>query len=105
MLESPQLSWDSDCTRVLEDLFEDHGDTMALQYGGSHLVHRIQTYRHTAKWSSHGSDMVQSLSRYYSNTFSGEQQKIMFNNVCRGILPCSFYMQSINGSYKVDLIN
>ena len=25
--------------RILEDLYEAHGDTLALQYGGSQLVH------------------------------------------------------------------
>uniref|UniRef100_A0A2P2I588 Polyphosphoinositide phosphatase-like n=2 Tax=Hirondellea gigas TaxID=1518452 RepID=A0A2P2I588_9CRUS len=79
VLETPLIPWDSDCSRVLEDLFEDHGDTMALQYGGSHLVHRIQTYRHTAKWSSHTSDMMQSLSRYYSNTFSDLEKQQSIN--------------------------
>nr|KAG5690454.1 hypothetical protein BaRGS_010081 [Batillaria attramentaria] len=28
--------------RMLEELYEDHGDTLALQYGGSQLVHRIK---------------------------------------------------------------
>jgi hypothetical protein len=27
-------------------MYEDHGDTLALQYGGSALVHRIKTYRY-----------------------------------------------------------
>ncbi|KAF2363950.1 SAC domain [Trinorchestia longiramus] len=79
VLTEPHIPWDSDCSRVLEDLYEDHGDTMALQYGGSQLVHRIQTYRHTAKWSSHGSDMMQSLSRYYSNRFSDLEKQQSFN--------------------------
>jgi hypothetical protein len=56
---------------MLEELYEDHGDTLALQYGGSQLVHRIKTYRKTAPWTSQGSDIMQTLSRYYSNTFSG----------------------------------
>lgn len=45
VLESPKLEFDSDCVRMLEELYEDHGDTLALQYGGSQLVHRIRTYR------------------------------------------------------------
>jgi len=45
VLESPKLEFDSDCVRMLEELYEDHGDTLALQYGGSQLVHRIKTYR------------------------------------------------------------
>lgn len=37
----------------------DHGDTLALQYGGSQLVHRIKTYRKTAAWTSQGNDFMQ----------------------------------------------
>jgi len=70
-LDRPNLDFDSDCVRLLESLYEDHGDTLALQYGGSQLVHRIKTYRKTAPWTSQGNDIMQTLSRYYSNTFSG----------------------------------
>lgn len=56
---------------MLEELYEDHGDTLALQYGGSQLVHRVKTYRKISPLSSHSRDILQTLSRYYSNTFSG----------------------------------
>lgn len=72
-LERPALDFDSDCVRLLESLYEDHGDTLALQYGGSQLVHRIKTYRKTAPWTSQGTDIMQTLSRYLSNTFSGKK--------------------------------
>ncbi|KAK7074202.1 phosphatidylinositol-3,5-bisphosphate 5-phosphatase [Halocaridina rubra] len=72
VLDKPSLEFDSDCVRMLEEMYEDHGDTLALQYGGSQLVHRIKTYRRTAPWTSQGNDIMQTLSRYYSNTFSGE---------------------------------
>lgn len=55
VLESPKLEFDSDCVRMLEELYEDHGDTLALQYGGSQLVHRIKTYR----WVKHDSSGLQ----------------------------------------------
>lgn len=71
VLETPSIEFDSVCVQILEEMYEDHGDTLALQYGGSQLVHRIATYRKTAPWSSHGNDIMQSLSRYLSNTFSG----------------------------------
>ena len=45
VLEAPRLKYDTDCVRILEEMYEDHGDTLALQYGGSALVHRIKTYR------------------------------------------------------------
>ncbi|MHC5848291.1 hypothetical protein ACYT7O_11010, partial [Streptococcus pyogenes] len=55
------------------------GDTLALQYGGSQLVHRIKTYRKTAAWASQGNDIMQTLSRYYSNTFSDTEKQHSIN--------------------------
>ncbi|KAG7213368.1 hypothetical protein KM043_002662 [Ampulex compressa] len=79
VLESPKLEFDSDCVRMLEEIYEDHGDTLALQYGGSQLVHRIKTYRKTAPWTSQGNDIMQTLSRYYSNTFSDQEKQHTIN--------------------------
>jgi hypothetical protein len=79
VLDTPTLEFDSDCVRMLEELYEDHGDTLALQYGGSQLVHRIKTYRKTAPWTSQGNDIMQTLSRYYSNTFSGGLRLVLFS--------------------------
>lgn len=59
------------CPRLFEELYEDHGDTLSLQYGGSQLVHRVKTYRKIAPWTQHSKDIMQTLSRYYSNAFSG----------------------------------
>ncbi|KOB69489.1 putative SAC domain-containing protein 3, partial [Operophtera brumata] len=79
LIGKPNIEFDSDCARLLEGLYEDHGDTLALQYGGSQLVHRIKTYRKTAPWSSHGNDIMQTLSRYYSNTFSDAEKQNTMN--------------------------
>ena len=79
MLHTNTLAFDTDCVRMLESLYEDHGDTLALQYGGSQLVHRIQTYRKTAPWASQGNDIMQTLSRYYSNTFSDNEKQNTIN--------------------------
>ena len=78
VLPKPELQFESDTVRMLEELYEDHGDTLALQYGGSQLVHRIKTYRKIAPLSSHSRDIMQTLSRYYSNAFSdAEKQNVM----------------------------
>lgn len=77
--ESQELEFDTDVIRMLEELYEDHGDTLALQYGGSQLVHRINTYRKTAPWTSQGNDIMQTLSRYYSNTFSDADKQNAIN--------------------------
>lgn len=79
VLDEPRIDFDSDCVRMLEELYEDHGDTLALQYGGSQLVHRIKTYRKTAPWTSQGNDIMQTLSRYYSNTFSDAEKQHTIN--------------------------
>ncbi|XP_037958284.1 polyphosphoinositide phosphatase [Teleopsis dalmanni] len=78
-LKSAKLEFDSDCVTMLENLYEEHGDTLALQYGGSQLVHRIKTYRKTAAWASQGNDIMQTLSRYYSNTFSDTEKQHSIN--------------------------
>ncbi|KAH8293111.1 hypothetical protein KR044_004281 [Drosophila immigrans] len=78
-LKSAKLEFDSDCVTMLEHLYEEHGDTLALQYGGSQLVHRIKTYRKTAAWASQGNDVMQTLSRYYSNTFSDTEKQQSIN--------------------------
>ncbi|TNM94699.1 hypothetical protein fugu_017458 [Takifugu bimaculatus] len=44
MIDKPKLQFDTDCVRLFEELYEDHGDTLSLQYGGSQLVHRVKTY-------------------------------------------------------------
>ena len=63
----------------MEDLYEDQGDTLALQYGGSQLVHRIKGYRKVTPWTSSSRDIMQTLSRYYSNAFSGQN----LYDICR----------------------
>ncbi|ETN60807.1 inositol 5-phosphatase [Anopheles darlingi] len=78
-LKERRLEFESDCVTMLENLYEDHGDTLALQYGGSQLVHRIKTYRKTAVWASQGNDIMQTLSRYYSNTFSDTEKQHSIN--------------------------
>ncbi|CAH8669548.1 unnamed protein product [Schistosoma margrebowiei] len=69
-LAKPDFMDNSQIDRLLQDLYDEHGDTLALQYGGSQLVHNINTYRKVKKLSSHSRDFVQTLSRYYSNKFS-----------------------------------
>jgi len=88
VLEVPRLETDTDCVRMLEEMYEDHGDTLALQYGGSALIHRIKTYRKQSPWTSKGNDIMQTMRRYYSNTLSdAEKQNTM--NIFLGVFrPC-----------------
>lgn len=59
--------------------YHDHGDTIAIQYGGSHLVNTMETYRKINQWSSQSRDMVESFKRYYNNSFLDRQRQEAYN--------------------------
>ncbi|KAH9280066.1 Polyphosphoinositide phosphatase [Echinococcus granulosus] len=69
LLARSQLSFDSIISRLLRDLYEEHGDALALQYGGSGVVHNIETYQNPYTSRVTSRDIVQTISRYYSNNF------------------------------------
>ncbi|KAI9503236.1 SacI homology domain-containing protein, partial [Coemansia spiralis] len=67
-IDEPFLSFNTDAAMIIEEMYYDLGNTIALQYGGSHLVNTVQTYRRNTNWRSHSRDIVESLRRYYSNS-------------------------------------
>lgn len=71
---------------MLSIVYEEMGDTLAVQYGGSQLVHSVDSYRKLSPWSAQSRDIKQTVSRYYRNAFSGGflQLKINFEETC----PC-----------------
>lgn len=100
-IKKVKLEFDSDCVTMLERLYEEHGDTLALQYGGSQLVHRIKTYRKTAAWTSQGNDIMQTLLRYKSNTFSDTEKQHSINLFLGYYIPHENLLKSkyrINGN-------
>lgn len=46
--EEPYILLNSELCRILEELYDEHGNTLAWQYAGSQLVHSIKTYKKTA---------------------------------------------------------
>lgn len=72
VIYDPRLPFDSDAVNLITEMYHDHGDTIALQYGGSHLVNTMETYRKIGQWTSHSRDMIENLRRYYANSFVGE---------------------------------
>nr|XP_033791998.1 polyphosphoinositide phosphatase [Geotrypetes seraphini]XP_033791999.1 polyphosphoinositide phosphatase [Geotrypetes seraphini] len=87
LIDKPNLQFDTDAVRLFEELYEDHGDTLSLQYGGSQLVHRVKTYRKIAPWTQHSKDIMQTLSRYYSNAFSDADRQDSINLFLGVFLP------------------
>ncbi|TKR96054.1 hypothetical protein L596_010131 [Steinernema carpocapsae] len=70
LVSEPIISPASEICRIFEEMFDEHGDTMAQQYAGSHLVHSVKTYKKTAAFQERSRDAIQTIQRYYSNTFS-----------------------------------
>lgn len=79
IVDNSYLEYDSDIVNILTELFHDLGDTIALQYGGSHLVNTMETYRKINQWSSHSRDMIESIKRFYSNSFVDAQRQDAIN--------------------------
>lgn len=69
LTSSASLDYDSDLINILTEMFHDHGDTIAVQYGGSNLVNTMDSYRRINQWSSHTRDILNSIKRIYSNSF------------------------------------
>lgn len=86
------LEYDSLISNLYTNLYQEHGNTIALQYGSSHLVNTISTYRKDLKlkngWRRESSnnlrDLMESFKRYYNNSFydAGRQEAI---NIFLGI--------------------
>ncbi|KAJ1372607.1 hypothetical protein KIN20_034800 [Parelaphostrongylus tenuis] len=79
VLDSPCLSLQSELCRAFEDKFDHHGDTLAWQYAGSQLVHSIKTYKKISAFQERSRDVIQTLSRYYSNTFGDYDKQAAIN--------------------------
>lgn len=73
------VDYDTDCVDIFTQMFHGHGDAIAMQYGGSHLVNTMATYRKINQWQSSSRDMVESFKRYYHNSFLDSQRQEAYN--------------------------
>jgi len=71
VIDGTSINYDTDAVDLFTHMYHDHGDTIAVQYAGSHLVNTMETYRKINQWSSHSRDMLESFKRYYNNSFLG----------------------------------
>ncbi|THW23828.1 hypothetical protein D6C93_00569 [Aureobasidium pullulans] len=79
VIPTADMEYDSDAVNVFTHMFHDHGDTIAIQYGGSHLVNTMATYRKINHWHTQSRDMVESFKRYYHNSFLDSQRQEAYN--------------------------
>ncbi|KAF8440057.1 polyphosphoinositide phosphatase [Boletus edulis BED1] len=76
---NPNLSFDSDGVNMLTEMYHDHGDTIALQYTGSALVNRVETYRRMPHWNSHSRDIIENIRRFYTNSLLDADKQAAIN--------------------------
>ncbi|KJZ71465.1 hypothetical protein HIM_09151 [Hirsutella minnesotensis 3608] len=79
ILEDTAVEYDTDAVNLFTHMWHDHGDTIAVQYGGSQLVNTMETYRKINQWTSHSRDMIESFKRYYNNSFLDSQRQEAYN--------------------------
>lgn len=79
ILEDTSIGYDTDAVNLFTHMYHDHGDTIAMQYGGSQLVNTMETYRRINQWTSHSRDMIESFKRYYNNSFLDGQRQEAYN--------------------------
>ncbi|KAH6566464.1 hypothetical protein BASA60_009485 [Batrachochytrium salamandrivorans] len=79
LITTTTVPFDCDAINLLNAMYHDHGDTIALQYGGSHLVNTMETYRKISPWTSHSRDMIETIRRFYSNSFTDAEKQDAIN--------------------------
>lgn len=79
VVDSPNLDFDSDAVDMLTEMYHDHGDTIALQYTGSALVNRVETYRRMPHWNSHSRDIIENIRRFYTNSLLDADKQAAIN--------------------------
>jgi len=79
VIADDSINYDSDAANLFAHMFNDHGDTLATQYGGSHLVNTTDSYRKINNWQSNSRDMLESFKRYYHNSFLDNQRQEAYN--------------------------
>ena len=52
---------------------------IALQYTGSALVNRVETYRRMPHWNSHSRDIIENLKRFYVNQMLDADKQAAIN--------------------------
>jgi hypothetical protein len=79
VVDNPNLAFDSDAVNMLTEMYHDHGDTIALQYTGSALVNRVETYRRMPHWNSHSRDIIENIRRFYTNSLLDADKQAAIN--------------------------
>ncbi|KAL6067859.1 phosphatidylinositol-3,5-bisphosphate 5-phosphatase [Balamuthia mandrillaris] len=89
MSSNPKIDFSNEICLQLMDMYQDMGNSIALQYGGSGLVNTMQTYSiHNAhNLTSQSRDLLTSFKRYYSNSFTDAEKQDSINLFLGNFIP------------------
>eukprot|EP01100_Stratorugosa_tubuloviscum_P015740 TRINITY_DN929_c2_g2_i1.p1 TRINITY_DN929_c2_g2~~TRINITY_DN929_c2_g2_i1.p1 ORF type:complete len:929 (-),score=337.46 TRINITY_DN929_c2_g2_i1:86-2872(-) len=90
--EQPQLDYDNNYVQSLMDLYQEMGNHLALQYGGSLLAHTVETYRKQTV-ANQSRDFFTTVKRFYSNSFIDAEKQHSINLFLGNFVP---YQESVN---------
>jgi hypothetical protein len=84
---SPLLEFRSQLVSAVLTLYEEMGDAVAVQYAGSLLAHRMNSYSNsaaktassTSRWGAVSKDLLTSIRRYYTSTFTDAEKQSSIN--------------------------
>ncbi len=84
---SPLLEYRSQLVSAVLTLYEEMGDAIAVQYAGSLLAHRMNSYAtsasktasSTSRWGAVSKDLMTSIRRYYTSTFTDAEKQSSIN--------------------------
>lgn len=82
LIASPEIDFDGRLGEEITHLYQDMGNNLAMQYGGSELAHTMKSYKGSESGSRQGNrarDMFTSFRRYYSNSFMDNEKQDKIN--------------------------
>eukprot|EP00835_Amoeboradix_gromovi_P004001 NODE_289_length_11662_cov_0.555133.p2 type:complete len:763 gc:universal NODE_289_length_11662_cov_0.555133:2580-292(-) len=83
----PYIHFDNAVFKLLSEMYKYLGDIIALQYGGSQLVNTVATYTHKSDWQTHSKDLIESIKRYYNNSFTDVDKQNSINTFLGSFQP------------------
>jgi hypothetical protein len=75
IIKSATIPFDTEAVDLLTELYQAHGDAIALQYGGSALVNTMKTYRTPSDFVSQSRDTWETIKRFYNNSFTDSEKQ------------------------------
>jgi len=81
IISSPEIDFDEKIGEILMYLYQDMGNSLAMQYGGSELAHTMKSYKSKDNrgLGNKPRDMFTSFRRYYSNSFMDNEKQDKIN--------------------------